>query len=196
MYKVGKVMLEKALAGDVQAAKFLASYVIGRPTPAADPDRLDLEELRQYQEERAATRTLNDDLEGIAPGLACHLISTVRPIKTVDLASMIGQAVETGVVPGADQPSATDQRCQDRGPDPRTADANGANGGRWATQAPAAPSSIGDNGAAAPAAGPARSRDARPTIPDMPGVSESMGPPSPPYPNGGNGPSGPRRRRK
>jgi hypothetical protein len=42
---VARKLVELSLAGDVAAAKVLLSYVIGRPTPAVDVDRLDLSEL-------------------------------------------------------------------------------------------------------------------------------------------------------
>jgi hypothetical protein len=44
--KLGQRLLAQALAGDVVATKLLLSYLIGRPGPAADPDRLALEAVR------------------------------------------------------------------------------------------------------------------------------------------------------
>ena len=40
-----------ALEGNVQAAKFVTSYLIGKPLPASDPDRMDLQEWQQFKEE-------------------------------------------------------------------------------------------------------------------------------------------------
>ncbi|MDA1267304.1 MAG: hypothetical protein O2816_19660 [Planctomycetota bacterium] len=39
-------MVAKARSGDVAAARLVLSYVVGRPTDAPDPDRLDEQELR------------------------------------------------------------------------------------------------------------------------------------------------------
>jgi hypothetical protein len=43
-------MAELALAGDVQAAKLVLAYAIGRPAAAPDPDRLDVEEWNHFKE--------------------------------------------------------------------------------------------------------------------------------------------------
>jgi hypothetical protein len=43
-------MAELALAGDVQAAKLVLAYAIGRPAAAANPDRLDVQEWKHFKE--------------------------------------------------------------------------------------------------------------------------------------------------
>jgi hypothetical protein len=47
---VARKLRDLALAGDVAAAKVLLVYVVGKPTAADDPDRLDLDELRLREE--------------------------------------------------------------------------------------------------------------------------------------------------
>ena len=42
--------MQAAKKGDVAAAKLLLSYVLGQPTPAVDPDRVDVHELRTIHE--------------------------------------------------------------------------------------------------------------------------------------------------
>lgn len=223
MYKVGKVMLQKALEGDVQAAKFLASYVMGRPMSAPDSDRLDLEELKIYTDEAAASAGVTAALNGMAAGMSCFFISSVRPAKMHQFLGTMGQALETGTVPdtmgqGPDPDTGCDPvgqgtapeagtSCQGQGPDPRTTGpsvANGANGGPAPAEVPPpsqpAPSSIGDNGPATPAAAatpaprPAATAPVRPPIPGWPGVGPISGPP--PSANRDNGPSRHKRRRK
>src|SRR5438132_12162652 len=49
-------LVEKARQGDVSAAKLVLSYVIGKPEPAPDPDRVDLDELQHYREEAELVR--------------------------------------------------------------------------------------------------------------------------------------------
>jgi hypothetical protein len=41
--KVGQFLLRRSLSGDVAAAKVLLAYVVGKPTPPVDPDRVELE---------------------------------------------------------------------------------------------------------------------------------------------------------
>jgi hypothetical protein len=43
-------MAELALAGDVQAAKLVLAYAVGKPAATADPDRLDVEEWKHFKE--------------------------------------------------------------------------------------------------------------------------------------------------
>jgi hypothetical protein len=43
-------MAELALGGDVQAAKLVLAYAIGKPAPPADPDRLDVQEWQHFKE--------------------------------------------------------------------------------------------------------------------------------------------------
>ena len=43
--RVARKLYEQALAGDVPAAKVLLAHVCGKPLPAPNPDRVDLDEL-------------------------------------------------------------------------------------------------------------------------------------------------------
>lgn len=43
-------LLGAAKAGDAAAARLVLSYTVGQPTPAPDPDRLDADETRVFQE--------------------------------------------------------------------------------------------------------------------------------------------------
>jgi hypothetical protein len=45
MLRLGKNLVEQALAGDTAAAKLLLAYTLGRPARGSDPDRVDLDEL-------------------------------------------------------------------------------------------------------------------------------------------------------
>jgi hypothetical protein len=50
MRRLGAQLLAQALAGDAAAAKLLLAYTLGKPARATDPDRVDLDELRLYEE--------------------------------------------------------------------------------------------------------------------------------------------------
>jgi hypothetical protein len=54
-------MTELALGGDVQAAKLVLSYAIGKPGAAADPDRLDVQEWNHFKE----TAPMMSEAEGL-----------------------------------------------------------------------------------------------------------------------------------
>jgi hypothetical protein len=48
--KVAAKLIELAAEGNVQAAKLLLTYVIGKPQPAPEPDRMDADEWDLYRE--------------------------------------------------------------------------------------------------------------------------------------------------
>jgi hypothetical protein len=50
MKHIAFVLKMKAEAGDIDAMKLLCQYVIGKPTEAVDPDRLDMDEWQKLQE--------------------------------------------------------------------------------------------------------------------------------------------------
>src|SRR5436305_4159627 len=47
---IAQALAEKAKRGDVAAAKVLLGYLVGKPTPPPDPDRLDMEEVGRLRE--------------------------------------------------------------------------------------------------------------------------------------------------
>src|SRR4029077_16022530 len=67
------VLLVKAKAGDVPAARLVLSYGIGKPTEAVNPDTLDLEEWDIY---RRGPLSL-DDLRGIVEGIPLDVVGPV-----------------------------------------------------------------------------------------------------------------------
>jgi hypothetical protein len=75
---VVRKLAELAQAGDVAAIKLFLAYTVGKPTPAVNPDTLDVEEYRQYLQEPA-------DLEPLGwmatrPSLD-FLVETVRIVR-------------------------------------------------------------------------------------------------------------------
>jgi hypothetical protein len=50
MRRLGSKLLAQALAGDTAAAKLLLAYTLGKPARGADPDRVDLDELKLVEE--------------------------------------------------------------------------------------------------------------------------------------------------
>jgi len=52
--RVGKVLHEKALGGDVHAIKLYFQYMLGKPAETVDPDRLAFDEWRKLKEQTVA----------------------------------------------------------------------------------------------------------------------------------------------
>ena len=67
-------LLEKALAGDVEAARLVLGYAIGRPQPAADPDRADLEEWRLLDSWPTLAQFMRALVDGADAGVAAGLL--------------------------------------------------------------------------------------------------------------------------
>ena len=67
MTGVARKVRDQALAGDVAAGKVLLSYVVGKPAPAADPDWLDLDEMRLTTERPFALQLLLRTIQGVDP---------------------------------------------------------------------------------------------------------------------------------
>src|SRR5207247_2048690 len=64
----------KARLGDLTAAKIALSYVIGKPTPAVDPDRVDLDEWN-INRQRPETAAVSDVIKsGCLPVLANGMV--------------------------------------------------------------------------------------------------------------------------
>jgi hypothetical protein len=63
--ELAQALLQRALSGDNDAAKVVLAYAVGRPQPAADPDRADLHEfalLAAAPTKPEVLRALMDDL--------------------------------------------------------------------------------------------------------------------------------------
>jgi hypothetical protein len=67
-------MAELALAGDVQAAKLVLAYAIGKPAAPADPDKLDVQEWNHFKE---AAPMLNE-IESLLTPEPAVLLPSVR----------------------------------------------------------------------------------------------------------------------
>jgi hypothetical protein len=50
MRRLGSKLPAQALAGDTAAAKLVLASTVGKPARGADPDRVDLDELKQVEE--------------------------------------------------------------------------------------------------------------------------------------------------
>ena len=75
--KVGRKLYELALAGDVAAAKVLLAYLIGKPAEAADPDRLDLDEVSLLLESPDLKKILTTIEDCLPPNVAAGIATLV-----------------------------------------------------------------------------------------------------------------------
>ena len=86
-------MAELALAGDVQAAKLVLAYAIGRPAAAADPDRLDVEEWNRFKEAAPMLGEANSLLTP-DPAVLLDSVRRGRQALTRDYADTVAAALQ------------------------------------------------------------------------------------------------------
>jgi hypothetical protein len=76
---VAHVLLEKAKAGDVAAARLLLSYAIGQPTAAVDPDTLDQQEWAIFRQVPVPAPEVERLLHDVPVDFACELARALAP---------------------------------------------------------------------------------------------------------------------
>jgi hypothetical protein len=87
---VACALLFRAKAGHLDAVKLLFSYLIGKPQPAADPDRLDLQEWQLFQEQMADFAVLRDILNHMPAGLGAELARIFGPVADGRFREVLG----------------------------------------------------------------------------------------------------------
>jgi hypothetical protein len=76
---IARKMVEQAREGNVAAARLVFTYVIGKPQPAEDPDRLDEKEWRQYVNETVREGEIDAVVGGMSTTLACTIAHATVP---------------------------------------------------------------------------------------------------------------------
>ena len=90
---IAQALAEKAKRGDVAAAKVLLGYLVGKPTPPPDPDRLDMEEVGRLRERAGLLRDMTPLFHAPDAGLFLDILREVRSAKTGGLAGRLGAAL-------------------------------------------------------------------------------------------------------
>jgi hypothetical protein len=72
--------LDKAREGDTAAARLVLAYVVGKPAAPVDPDRLDVEEMKIYQEEVVNGDQLEYALSGLPASMTSSLLRATLPV--------------------------------------------------------------------------------------------------------------------
>jgi hypothetical protein len=98
-------MAELALAGDVQAAKLVLAYALGKPAAAADPDRLDVQEWNHFKE-AAPMLSEMESLLTPNPRVLLESVRWGRQARTWDFADGVAAAL------GAPKPPSTSFRSR------------------------------------------------------------------------------------
>ncbi len=83
-------MMELAEAGDVQAAKLVLSYVLGKPAEAVNPDTLAVEEVEQLKRNTAAVGSALPAVGAVELDPVLILVRAGRDAVTRDFATRMG----------------------------------------------------------------------------------------------------------
>jgi hypothetical protein len=84
-----KTLKDRAKAGDMTAAKLLLSYCVGRPTVAVDPDSLDTQEVRHFQEQAFTLAEVQEVRNAIPAEVACWMMGTGVEAVTRNVAKQL-----------------------------------------------------------------------------------------------------------
>jgi hypothetical protein len=79
MIALNKVIYARALQGDMAAARLIYVYILGKPVPTEDPDRLEEKEWQQHVRERVKPEELTPVFTGMSVALANELLKTIFP---------------------------------------------------------------------------------------------------------------------
>jgi hypothetical protein len=79
--RVGDVLKEKALGGDVAAIKLFFYYLIGRPADVVDPDRMDIDEWEKLKEIAVDAHETEDMVQQCPAVVACELVKLQWPAE-------------------------------------------------------------------------------------------------------------------
>jgi hypothetical protein len=82
MVAIIRKLVEKAVAGDVSAAKLLLSYKLGKPAPAPNPDQIDRDEWEHYQKDAINLEEVQQVLGSLPSKVGNDIARTALPIVT------------------------------------------------------------------------------------------------------------------
>jgi hypothetical protein len=170
-------LLADAKAGDNTATKLLFQYVIGKPQPAADPDKLDVDEFRGLQEAAVPPEVFAAMLRCVPLALLLQLWPLLIEAKTNEAAGFVQETCAR-----ADD---KDRRRQERAAtkaERRQRRREKREQARQAKEPAAAPSTNGSNGRPATAEG-----EIAPSVNGHIGSNGSGDGQQPPSTNGDNG---------
>jgi hypothetical protein len=96
---MAEALRDKAKQGDVAAAKLLLAYLLGKPPSAPDPDRLDLEEFRLFEEEAIDGNRALALYAGLSASVACELARGSLPDVNATTRRWLAEMARTGRLP-------------------------------------------------------------------------------------------------
>jgi hypothetical protein len=84
--RLAQMLMEKAFAGDLAAAKLLLLYWVGKPKEVAEPDRMDVEEWKLACESSVPAGELNEKVLGMPITVGLASVPAVRKVREQEFA--------------------------------------------------------------------------------------------------------------
>jgi hypothetical protein len=101
--QIAAKLMHQAKDGDVQSAKLLFTFVIGKPAPAPQPDNLDVEEWQGFQREATMMGGLQGVIQNPAPELPLGIVRAARPEITKSYGQLVGNTMSMPLPEARDQ---------------------------------------------------------------------------------------------
>jgi hypothetical protein len=108
MQEIAAALLLRARMGTLAAIRLLFSYVIGRPVDPVDPDTLDRDEWRLFNQAPVSGEEVTAVLRGLPPDVACTLVRAAWPAVGDGMARALGQGLQESLPPSAGDEAAPD----------------------------------------------------------------------------------------
>jgi hypothetical protein len=101
------VLKMRAEGGDMTAMKLLFQYVLGKPTPTVDPDRLDVDEWQKMQEKSRPPEEATKVMGGLPAETVCEVAKIAWPCA-------VAQAFKQPLLAGLNRIDARDAKREAR----------------------------------------------------------------------------------
>jgi hypothetical protein len=158
MYRLFRMLYEKAEAGDVGAAKLILSYKVGKPLSAPNPDSIDRDEWEHYQQDAVDSDAMKQVLGSLPTRVGNDIARVSLPIMSSACVQNLAAQIQPAS-PTAKRAAEAQSYSPEPGDDGRSADTSEpiSNGESASTTGAEEPSSAGRRRPAGkPAKGSAR----------------------------------------
>ncbi|CAN5307126.1 hypothetical protein BH10PLA2_BH10PLA2_17070 [soil metagenome] len=99
-----KVLYDKAYAGDLGAIKLIVSYSIGKPTHAPQPDGIEHDEWKRFQQTAVRQQAVTDLLSTLPSNVVNDIVRTTWPAAATTWAENLGRQLQGQDSPGVEEP--------------------------------------------------------------------------------------------
>lgn len=111
---IAYMLLVKAKGGDLAAAKLLLLYTVGKPAPAEDPDRQELEEWKLLREAAAKGEDVQTSFEALPLDIANFMVKTRKFAQSVEQGERIATEVNAGLAERAERQAKKEKKAAAR----------------------------------------------------------------------------------